>query len=166
ADLPDDAITRMLAFRQADGTAFTDAEVRFFVRDILMAGNETTTSLMSNLLYRMITIPGAMESVRADLSLVEAAVEEALRLDTPLTQFAKIAHHDADVAGFEVPAGQVLSLSLASANRDERHFGADAGDFVVDRFAGRHPDHLGFGLGIHLCVGAYLARRTTCLALA
>jgi cytochrome P450 len=162
---PDDAITRMLAFRRADGSPFPDTEVRFFVRDILIAGNETTTSLMSNLLHRMLTVPSAMDAVRADPSLVDSAVEEALRLDTPLTQFAKLTHHDAEIGGFDVPAGEVLSLSLQSANRDERHFGADAAEFVVERFAGRHPDHVGFGVGIHLCVGAYLARRTTRAAL-
>jgi cytochrome P450 len=106
-----------------------------------------------------------MGALKADPSLIDSAIEESIRLDTPLTQFAKLSLVDCEIADFQIPAGEILSLSLPSANRDESRYGSDSAEFVVNRFAGTNPDHLGFGVGIHLCVGAYLARRTARQAL-
>jgi cytochrome P450 len=164
-ELPgDDAISRMMAHVGPDGMTFTDDEVVFYIHDILAAGNETTTSILSNFAFRVLEEPDRYERLRREPSVLDAALEESLRFDTPLMQFARIAHVDAEVAGHHIPAGTVLSLSMPSANRDPRRFGPDADRFVVDRYAEHEIDHLTFGVGIHHCVGAYLARVTARLA--
>jgi cytochrome P450 len=162
---PDDAITRMLAFEDDDGTKFTDDELVVHIRTLLMAGNETTTSLISNLVYRLLSVPTAYERVRDDRVLVEPFIEECLRYDSPLTQFPRRVRVPTEIGGVQLQEDDVLSLSLPSANRDAAQFGDDAEEFRIDRFVDRHPDHLSFGLGVHHCVGAYLARQTTRIAL-
>ncbi len=162
----DDAIRRMVEFRADDGTAFSDDELRVHIRTMLMAGNETTTSLISNLVYRLLSVPGAQTSLRADRTRVDAFVEECLRYDSPLTQFPRRCLAETSIDGVPIAVDDVVSLSIASANRDETVWGDDAETFRPDRFAGDAPDHLAFGLGAHFCVGAYLARHTARLALA
>ena len=157
----DDAISRMLAHVGPDGTTFTDDEVAFYVRDILFAGNETTTSVLSNFMFRVLEDPARYERLQREPRLIEAALEESLRFDTPLMQFARLVLADADVGGYRVDAGTVLSLSMPSANRDSRRFGPDADRFVLDRYVDGDVNHLTFGVGIHQCVGAYLARATS-----
>jgi len=150
----------MLAHVGPDGTTFTDDEVVFYVRDILFAGNETTTSILSNFMYRVLEEPDRYERLRREPSLIEPALEESLRFDTPLVQFARLALVDSSVAGHRVEAGTVPSLSMSSANRDPRRFGADADRFVLDRYVDHDVNHMTFGVGIHQCVGAPLARLT------
>ncbi|HKE74447.1 MAG TPA: cytochrome P450 [Acidimicrobiales bacterium] len=164
-DPPDDAITRMLRYRTDDGAAFSDDELVIHIRTLLMAGNETTTSLISNLVYRLLTVPGAYDAVVADRSLVEPLIEECLRYDSPLTQFPRRCFAPTTVAGVALQPDDVVVVSLPSANHDEAVWGDDAGEFRIDRFAGQAPDHLSFGLGVHHCVGSYLARRTARAAL-
>ncbi len=150
----------------SDGDAgFTDEELRIHIRTLLMAGNETTTSLISNALYRLITVPDAQEQLRADRSLIEPFLEECLRLDAPLTQFPRRCLEEAEIAGVPVAQDDIVSISIASANRDETTWGDDAEEFRVDRFTTEQPDHLSFGLGVHFCIGAHLARATARLAL-
>jgi cytochrome P450 len=158
--MSDDAISRMLRHVGPDGTTFTDDEVVFYVRDILMAGNETTTSILSNFMFRILEDRDRYERLQGEPELIDSALEESLRFDTPLMQFARLALTEASVAGFRIRAGSVLSLSMPSANRDPRRFGVDADRFVIDRYADRDVDHVAFGVGIHQCVGAYLARTT------
>jgi cytochrome P450 len=156
----DDALTRMMQFRRGDGTPFTDAELTQVVRTLLSAGNETTTSLMCNTMYRLLTTPGAMAAVRADRGLVASAIEESLRLDPPVVVFARRVRCPAELPGVDLSTDEVVAVSLLSANRDQAAWGDDADDFRVDRFGGQdsQPGHLGFGLGVHFCAGAPLAR--------
>src|SRR5262249_27505311 len=158
-DPPDDAITRMLHHRREDGAAFSQDELVIHIRTLLMAGNETTTSLISNALYRLLTIPGAYQRVRADRSLVEPFIEESLRFDPPLTQMPRRCRVQTEVGGLMLDEDEVVVLSFPSANRDVDKWGPDADDFVVERFLGRDADHVAFGLGVHHCVGAFLARQ-------
>jgi cytochrome P450 len=159
---PDDAIGRMIEFRRDDGSAFTDEEIAVQVRVLIAAGNETTTSLMSNLVYRLLEQPGLYERVADDRSLLVPAIEESLRLDAPLQVLIRRATTDSAVGGVTIAANNVVAVSTLSSNRDERVWGGSAGQFDIERFAGGNDvSHLGFGLGIHHCVGAYLARQTT-----
>ena len=160
-DAPDDAITRMVRFRRDDGSHFTNTEISVQVRTLINAGNETTTSLLSNLVYRLLDQPGLYERVQRDRSLLAPAIEESLRLDTPLQVIIRRASSEAVIGGSRVAPGEVLALSTLSADRDEGVWGANADEFVLERFAADGaPAHLGFGVGIHHCVGAYLARQT------
>jgi cytochrome P450 len=163
----DDALTRMMQFRRDDGTSFTDAELTQVVRTLLSAGNETTTSLMCNTVYRLLTTRGAMDAVRADRGLVASAIEESLRLDPPVVVFARRVRRPVDLVGVALNPDEVVAASLLSANRDRCVWGDDADEFRVDRFldATGQPGHLGFGLGVHFCAGAPLARLSARLGL-
>jgi cytochrome P450 len=93
-------------------------------------------------------------------------LEESLRYDTPLTQFPRRCRRDGEIAGVPVAEGDLVVLSMPSGNRDRAVWGDDAEEFRVDRFADATlPEHFGFGMGIHHCVGAYLARHTAQLGL-
>jgi cytochrome P450 len=162
-DAPDDAITRMVRYRRDDGSGFTDAQISTHVRVLLNAGNETTTSLLSNLVYRLLEQPGLYKRVAADRSLLVPAVEESLRLDAPLQVLIRRANKDEVVRDTLLRQGDVIALSTLSGNRDEEVWGDTAGEFDIERFSGTAPSHVGFGVGIHHCVGAYLARQTTIL---
>jgi cytochrome P450 len=163
---PDDAITRMLQVQAEDDSSFTDEQLIVNIRTLLTAGNETTTSLISNAIFRMLHEPGVYERVRSDHSLVEPLLEECLRVDTPLQQFGRrVLTDSAEIAGLPVGQGECLSVSYVSANRDAAQFGADAEEFDLDRYVDRPVDHLAFGLGIHHCVGSFLARQTSAIAL-
>ncbi len=159
-DAPDDAITRMVRYRRDDGSGFTDAQISTHVRLLLNAGNETTTSLLSNLAFRLLEQPGLYERVADDRSLLVPAIEESLRFDAPLQVLIRRANRDEVVSDTLLRRGDVIALSTLSGNRDEEVWGPTAGDFDVERFLGPAPAHMGFGVGIHHCVGAYLARQT------
>jgi cytochrome P450 len=165
ASKTDDAITRMLEVQADDPTSFSDDQIIVNIRTLLTAGNETTTSAISNTIYRLLAEPGAYARLREDRTLVMPFFEECVRMDSPLSQFARRALTDAEVGGVAVTKGEVLSVSYASANRDEARFGADADEFVLDRFVNRRVDHLSFGVGIHHCVGSFLARETSRIAI-
>jgi cytochrome P450 len=160
-DAPDDAITRMVRYRRDDGSCFTDAEIATHIRVLLNAGNETTTSLMSNVVFRLLEQPGLYERVAGDRSLVIPAIEESLRLDPPLQLIIRRANGDETVGGATIRQGDVVALSVLSGNRDEEVWGQDAESFDVERFLGdAAASHMGFGVGIHHCVGAFLARKS------
>jgi cytochrome P450 len=98
--------------------------------------------------------PAEWERLRRDPGLLDHAVEEIVRWTTPVIQFCRTATRDVELRGQKVRAGQSLCLFYASANRDEEVF-PDGDRFRIDR----HPnDHVGFGRGEHVCLGAHLAR--------
>jgi len=165
ANPPDDAIARMTAHRRDDGSEYSDAELVIHIRTLLMAGNETTTSLLSNALFRMLSVPGAYDRLRSDPALVVPFLEECLRFDTPLFQMPRRCREAAGVGGVGIDVDEVLVVSFPSANRDADKWGDTADTFDIERFVGREPDHLAFGLGVHHCVGAYLARETARVAM-
>jgi cytochrome P450 len=99
--------------------------------------------------------PSQWAALRADRSLIPAAVEELLRWTTPVISFMRTATVSTTIRGIPVAAGDPVLLVYASANRDEEVFGPDAGSLRVDR----HPNpHVSFGFGPHFCLGAALAR--------
>ena len=155
---PEDIITRMLTTELSDGRYLTDTEVVTQVRFMLMAGNETTTNLIGNLCYELIRVPERYHRVRADRDLLPIAIEESLRHDPPVQLMFRTATHDTEVAECPIAKGERLIVSMGSANRDQQVF-PHAEEFDLDR--GLVTNHLGFGLGAHLCVGAPLARLQT-----
>jgi len=133
----------------------SEAELAMFLIQLLIAGNETTRNLISGGLVALAERPAQWVALRDDRALIPSAVEELLRWTTPVISFMRTATAPSSVRGQHVAAGDPVLLIYASANRDEDVFGADAGEFRVDR----HPNpHVSFGFGPHFCLGAALAR--------
>jgi len=159
ADHPsDDLMTELLTatFTDRDGTVrtLTKHEVLGYVGLLAAAGNETTTRLIGWAGKLLADHPDQRTRLARDPGLIAGAIEELLRFEPPSPVQARWVTQDVEHHGRVVPAGSVLLLLNASANRDDRHF-TEPDRFDVHRDEGRH---LSFGHGIHLCLGAHLAR--------
>jgi cytochrome P450 len=121
---------------------------------LLNAGHEATVNATGNAWWALFRHPGELERLRADPGLIPTAIEELLRYDTPAPMFERWVLEDVEVAGVRVPRGAEVALQFASANHDPEVF-AEPGTLDV----ARDPNpHIGFGAGIHFCLGAPLAR--------
>jgi cytochrome P450 len=156
-DNGDDMLGALLQCTDEDRNPISDERVLTHLsKDILVGGIETTTHFVANLFHQLLTTPGLYERVAADRTLVPHAVEESLRHLAPVQVVFRRTKEDTEVAGTAVPAGSVVVLGLASACRDESLFPEpDQYDLMRGDTAKRH---LAFNGGIHLCVGAPLAR--------
>ncbi|MFI9814707.1 cytochrome P450 [Saccharothrix variisporea] len=151
---PGDDLISGLVQAEVDGQRLNDNEVVNFSMVLLVAGHITTTMLLGNTTLCLDAHPAQRERVRADRSLVPVAIEESLRFFTPFAALARATTTPVTLGGQDIPADQLLMVWLGAANRDGRRF---ADPHLFD--AGRDPNpHLGFGRGIHFCVGAPLAR--------
>jgi cytochrome P450 len=152
---PQEDLISELAGAELDGEHLSDEEIFSFLRLLLPAGVETTYRASGNLLYSLLLSPDQLDAVRADRSLVAPAMEEALRLETPLLNITRLATKDSEVGGVPIPAGSTIMLMLAAANRDEeRHPDPDR----YDIFRESPKPHISFGHGPHACLGLHLAR--------
>ena len=158
---PGDDLTSKLVQAEVDGERLADEEIVGFVGLLLLAGHITTTATLGNSVVSFQDNPDAAAEVRADPTLLPAAIEEVLRLRTPFPRVGRITKVDTEVGGVPVPAGQIVLPWLAAANRDERVF-AEPHRFDLHR---RPNPHLTFGHGIHFCLGAPLARLEARVAL-
>jgi cytochrome P450 len=162
---PDDLLTGLIESVDDDGNHLSEDKILVHLtKDMIVGGTETTTHLIGNLFYNLCSTPGAYQRVRDDRSLVPVAVEETLRISGPVQILFRTPVEDTEVRGVAVPAGCVVALGYASANRDEDVF-ADPDTFSLDRGDDLRRQHFGFGFGIHLCVGAPLARLEAVAAL-
>jgi cytochrome P450 len=153
-DPPEDFITRLLQ-TEVDGARLTDIELRTLIAFLLISGNETTRHLLGNLLHTMATQPEIFQAIKRDRSLVINAVEESLRLDSPVSVLMREAMTDTTMRGFGIPKGTKVAFGVASANRDETLY-EDPDRFRLDR--PQPKGHFAFGGGPHVCPGAALAR--------
>ncbi|MFH9865445.1 cytochrome P450 [Streptomyces lydicus] len=129
---------------------------------LLVAGHETTVSLLSNGVRALLQHPAQLAALRADLSLLDNAVEEMLRYDGPVeTATWRFSSEPVEIGGTLIPAGETILVALASASRDPERYSA-ADDFDITRDA---RGHAAFGHGIHFCLGAPLARLEARVAL-
>lgn len=149
----DDLISRMIAARDA-GDQLTDEQIVQQCDLLLTAGNVTTTDLIGNGMNALLDHPGQAERLRADPSLMENAVEEMLRYDSPVVTSARIPPMPAHIAGTEIEAGRTIAVSLAAANHDPDVYPAPH-DFDIAR---SDTHHVAFGGGRRFCLGAPLAR--------
>ncbi|MGE0385679.1 MAG: cytochrome P450 [Gammaproteobacteria bacterium] len=157
----DDVLGRMLDYVDGEtGIRFSDEQAIAQLVTIIAAGNDTTASLIGNLVFRMLTVPDLWETLRRNRAKIAAAIEESLRLDPPQQMFPRLCLKDREVGAVPVKAGEVIIISMASGNRDESVYGPDADEFNMDRTY-PNPRHLSMGRGIHTCIGAYLARKVT-----
>jgi cytochrome P450 len=150
----DDLVTALLEVEQA-GDRLSEGELVSMCRLLLLAGNITTTEMIGNGVLALIDHPDQLARLRADPSLLEPAVEEMLRYDTSVTGVGRnVVDKPAVVAEKALEPGTRIHVSLAGANRDPDVF-AEPHRFDIGR---SDNAHLSFGAGIHICLGASLAR--------
>jgi len=152
-DAPDDMITR-LARCEVEGVTPSATVLRTLSAQVILGGISTSTNMLGSLIYRLLRDPDLHARLRADPSLVPAALEESLRVDPPVLFVLRNCTRDTELENFLIRAGERVVVGIASANRDERIF-PEPERFRLDRGRSRH---LSFGGATHLCIGAGLAR--------
>ncbi len=150
----DNLLSGLVHARDEDGNQLSEEDLLVVCRVLLVAGNETTTGLIVSAVRVFSEFPEALRRVKENPALVPSAVEEILRYYSPFSLTFRRATRDVEVAGVTIPKDARILPLLASANRDETQF-PRADEFIVDREPNRH---VAFGMGIHMCLGAPLAR--------
>jgi cytochrome P450 len=143
-------------------TSLQDHEIALFTMMLAAAGTETVTKLVGNAVAIFAQHPDQWQKLVDDRAKIPAAVEEVLRYEGPVLYNVRYTLEDVNVDGFTIPAGKPVLLCTASANRDDNVF-TDADTFDIDRDH-TQAQHLGFGYGIHSCLGAALGRMETAIA--
>jgi cytochrome P450 len=147
-----DVLSRLI--QGEGGETLTEKELLHNCIFILNAGHETTTNLIGNAVYELLTNPAELARLRTDPRLINGAVEEALRYQSPNQIGNRQVAAATEIAGHAVSRGDQVVLMIGAANRDPEHF-EDPDSFRIER----HPNnHLAFASGIHMCVGMSLAR--------
>ena len=159
---PGDDLLSGLAAVDADGDRISSGEVLSLAVLLLVAGHETTVNLIGNGMLALLRAPDQLALLRRSPELVGGAVDELLRFDGPVQITQRIATEDMEVVGCQVRRGDEILLVLGAANRDAAVF-AEPDRLDVTRDARRH---VGFGGGIHQCLGAVLARMEAQIAVA
>jgi cytochrome P450 len=155
----DDLISTLVATEEA-GDTLTEDELLVMLRLLLIAGNETTTNLIGNGMLALLRYPDQLQKLRDTPDLIDTAVEEMLRYDTPVQLDFRTALEDVEIGGRRITRGQGIMLLLGAANHDPEVFHAPE-QFDIAR---REASHLSFGRGVHHCLGAPLARTEARLA--
>jgi cytochrome P450 len=151
---PTTDVVSALAALEIDGEPFPEEVTIAFLRQLMSAGGETTFRSASVLFTGLLTHVDQLEALRADRSLVPAAIEEGLRWDGPVVTSTRLTTRDVVLDGVEVPAGAHLDVLFGSANHDPKVF--ERPD-EFDIFRPKHR-HFAFAFGIHNCIGQGLAR--------
>jgi cytochrome P450 len=120
----------------------------------LLGGHHSTATGIAGSLRHILAVPGLAPQIAVDDSTLARAIEESLRLTTPLQLFARTVRCDTSIGGVQFTEGDRLMLNLAAANRDEQQF-TDPERFDINQ---RRKPHLAFGGGLHYCLGQHLAR--------
>lgn len=149
----EDLISGLVA-AELEGEKLTFEELLQMLILLLVAGNETTTNLIGNAMLELMAHPEALAEVQADPSLIPNALEEVLRINSPVQATVRRATRQVELTGKTIEPGQPVVVWLAAANRDPEQF-PDPLAFDIHRAPNRH---LSFGMGIHFCLGAPLAR--------
>lgn len=154
ADVISDLVHADLA-DEGDPRKMEHPELLSILQQLLVAGNETTTKMLTEMMRLLAENPEQWAMVKADPSRIPSIVEESLRLSTPTQGMFRIATRDVELAGVHIPKGSRVVVVFMSANRDEAVF-AEPDEFNPDR--PNLLDHLAFGKGTHYCLGANLSR--------
>lgn len=149
----EDLLSALIAAEER-GETLSEEELLANAMLLLAAGHETTTNLIGNGMLALLRHPEESERLRGELGLIESAVEELLRYDSPVQVTGRVALEDLEINGCPVRAGQHVAIALGSANRDPAQF-PEPDRLDLGRTENRH---LAFGQGIHFCLGAALAR--------
>ncbi len=158
---PGEDLLSNLIEAEVDGERLSEDEVVNFGNLLLVGGHMSTTMLLGNMMLCLDMHPDWMSRTRADHKVLPAVVEESLRFISPFAVSARVTNREVEIAGTTIPADQLVMVWIATANRDPRQF---TDPHVFD--PAREPNqHLGFGRGIHYCIGASLARQEGQLAM-
>jgi cytochrome P450 len=149
----EDVITALVD-AQIEGESLQDWEILGFCILLLVAGSETTTSLLGNMLNAVVERPELWQRLRVDRSLVECVIDETLRYESPLQRLFRTATRDVELSGAKIAKGDRVTIFYGAANRDPQAF-PNPDEFRLDRDL---RNHVAFGTGIHYCLGAPLAR--------
>jgi len=144
----------VLANSQIDGQPIAEFELLSYFVLLIVAGNETTRNATSGGLLALMENPDEFAKLRHNPELLPSAIEEIVRWVSPVIQFCRTPIEDIEIRGTKIPAGESLCVFYPSANRDEDVF-PDPFTFRVDR---QPNEHYAFGIGVHFCLGANLAR--------
>ncbi|WP_297594639.1 cytochrome P450 [Mycobacterium sp.] len=158
---PKEDIIGDLVTAEIDGEKLSDEAIYSFLRLLLPAGLETTYRSSGNLLYLLLTHPEQFAAVQADRELIPKAIEEGLRVETPLTTVQRFTAEDTELEGVKIPARSVIDVCIGSANRDGHRWERPE-EFDIFR---AHMPHISFAAGEHTCLGLHLARMETRVAL-
>ena len=152
-DPKDDLISSLIAIED-EGDVLNEDEMLALIVNFLVAGHETTTNLIGNGMLALLRHPDQMQKLRDNPSLIETAVEELLRYDSPLQRTNRVSTEELEIGGKLIGKGQFVLLMADAANRDPAQF-PDPDRLDITRQNNRHGS---FGYGIHFCVGAPLVR--------
>ncbi|WP_458683517.1 cytochrome P450 [Prescottella equi] len=154
--LPNDLLSFMLV-KKYDDRFLTPAEIDYVLATALTGGNDTTTSMLTNVTYRLLSDPSLWSRIVVDGKLIQHAIEESLRMDPPVLGLFRTTADDVEVSGCPIPKESKVMLLFGSANRDPKLW-EDPDDYRLDRPMKFLRRHLAFGGGAHFCLGAPLAR--------
>src|SRR6185369_3422204 len=138
----------------AETGEITDGEAPLLVRSLLSAGLDTTVNGIAAAIYCLARFPDQFARLRGDPSLARNAFEEAIRFESPVQTFFRTTTRDVEIGGSRIGEGEKVLMFLAAANRDPRRW-TDPDRYDITR---KTSGHVGFGSGIHMCVGQMLAR--------
>lgn len=154
SDPPDDLVTRLLR-AEIEGRPLDQHQVTMTIFQLIAAGNDTMNRLLANCVYELLLHRDRWQALTSDLSLIPGTLEESLRHDAPIQWAMRTCAAPTRLGDVAVDPGTRVLVGIASANRDEQVW-TDPDSFVVDRKDA--AKHLAFGHGIHMCLGAPLAR--------
>ena len=157
-----DILTDLIRAEES-GEKLTFDELRIQILLLYIAGHETTLNLIGNGLTNLFRFPSELDRLRTDPSLDANTIEELLRFDSPVQFTRRITAEPVEAGGKTIPAGTVVTLGLASGNRDPEKWGPTADQIDLSRKGAN--EHLSFGAGAHYCLGATLARLEAQIAL-
>ncbi|MBN1205188.1 MAG: cytochrome P450 [Myxococcaceae bacterium] len=159
---PAEDLLSALVSAEVEGAKLSDQEIRAFASVLLIAGNETTTNLIGNMMGILADRPELWQRAREDRSRVEPIIEEVLRFESPVQRFPRVTTRPVRMGEVEIGEGELVDMFFGAANRDPSVF-EDPDTFRPERPT--NVQHLGFGHGTHFCLGAQLARLETRIAL-
>ncbi|MGW6907824.1 cytochrome P450 family protein [Streptomyces sp. NPDC054940] len=152
----DDLTTELIRVRDEDGDRLSDEELLYTLLLVIGAGFETTVNLIGNAIVALLTHPEQLAAVRSGEIGWDAVIDETLRVHPSIAALPlRFAVSDIKVGDVTIPAGDAIITTYAAAGLDPVHYGPDADSFDAARGA---DDHLAFGIGVHRCIGAPLAR--------
>lgn len=149
----EDLITALVE-AEIEGESLEDAEILGFCMLLLIAGNETTTNLIGNMLGILADRPDLWAQLRKNRTLIDTVIEETLRIESPTQRLSRQTTREVELSGVRIPEGSLVTIYYGAANRDPQAF-PNPDEFRLDRDL---RNHVAFGMGVHYCLGAPLAR--------